>query len=158
MPAMEQFIEENDHIEHVDHFLDLMATQTEDDRILCQALLITFEDLTSNWFRQIPGNSISSFNQLSKAFIVHFMGSLQHKKSLSHLSSMRQGENETIHEYLSCFNKEAVRVEDFNNVATINTFDNGLQSGIFFISVKVKLPSFITYVGGYSRGICEGRG
>ncbi|KAI9186334.1 hypothetical protein LWI28_016268 [Acer negundo] len=35
MLAMEQYTKEKDHMEHVDHFLDLMETQTEDDRILC---------------------------------------------------------------------------------------------------------------------------
>ncbi|KAI9169072.1 hypothetical protein LWI28_006485 [Acer negundo] len=68
------------------------------------------------------------------------MGSLQHKKSLSHLSSLKHGKNETIKEYLSRFNKKVVRIKDFNDIAAINAFTNGLHSGIFSFQLRRERP------------------
>ena len=136
MPNVEQYTEERDPIEHVSRFVTLMATQTRDDRLLCQAFPVTFGDLAGSWFRQLPRNSINSFDQFSQAFTQQFMGSLQRKKSLAHLSSLKQGRTEAIREYLARFNKEAVRIEDFNDMAAINAFTNGLQSGPFSFQLR----------------------
>ncbi|KAK0607491.1 hypothetical protein LWI29_015740 [Acer saccharum] len=57
------------------------------------------------------------------------MGSVQRRKSLAHLSNLKQERNESIKKYLARFRKEVAQIEDASDVAIIAAFTNGLQSG-----------------------------
>ncbi|KAK0585604.1 hypothetical protein LWI29_031174 [Acer saccharum] len=95
----------------------------------CVTFPQTFGDLASRWFGRLPPGTISSFSNLSKAFIRQFMGSVQRRKSLAHLSNLKQEHNESIKKYLARFGKEVAQIEDASDVAVIAAFTNGLQSG-----------------------------
>ncbi|KAK0574919.1 hypothetical protein LWI29_030933 [Acer saccharum] len=56
------------------------------------------------------------------------MGSVQRRKSLAHLSNLKQERNESIKKYLVRFGKEVAQIEDTSDVAVIAAFTNGLQS------------------------------
>ncbi|KAL5842184.1 hypothetical protein ACOSQ3_012787 [Xanthoceras sorbifolium] len=140
MPSINEYRENRDPVKHISRFTTLMGTQTRDDRLLCQAFPITFGDLAGSWFRQLPPHSIDNFEQFSRAFSQQFMGSVQRKKSLSHMSSVKQGRGESIRAYLSRFNREVIQVEDFNDSAVINIFTNGLQNGAFSFQLRKQWP------------------
>ncbi|KAL5777702.1 hypothetical protein ACOSP7_010628 [Xanthoceras sorbifolium] len=140
MPNVIEYKEDRDPVKHISRFTTLMGTQTRDDRLLCQAFPITFRDLAGSWFGQLSPRSIDNFEQFGRAFSRQFMGSVQRKKSLSHLSSVKQGKGEPIRTYLSRFNREAVQVEDFNDAAAINILTNGLQSGAFSFHLRKQRP------------------
>ncbi|KAK0606222.1 hypothetical protein LWI29_035319 [Acer saccharum] len=57
------------------------------------------------------------------------MRSVQRRKSLAHLSNLKQESNESLKKYLARFKKEVAQIEDASDVAVIATFTNGLQSG-----------------------------
>ena len=57
------------------------------------------------------------------------MGSVQRRKSLAHLSNLKQEHDESIKKYLARFGKEVAQIEDVNDIAVIVAFTNGLQSG-----------------------------
>ncbi|KAK0594156.1 hypothetical protein LWI29_035631 [Acer saccharum] len=57
------------------------------------------------------------------------MGSVQRRKSLAHLSNLKQERNESIKKYLARFGKEVAQIKDASDVAVIAAFTNGLQSG-----------------------------
>ncbi|KAK0601157.1 hypothetical protein LWI29_021748 [Acer saccharum] len=87
------------------------------------------------WFGRLPPGSINSFSSLSKAFIRQFMGSVQRRKSLAHLSNLKQERNESIKKYLARFGKEVAQIEDASDVAVIAAFTNELQSGRLFFNL-----------------------
>ncbi|KAK0592219.1 hypothetical protein LWI29_015282 [Acer saccharum] len=140
MPTIEQYKENRDLKEHVRRFRNVMAQYSSNDGLLCLTFPQTFGDLASRWFERLPSKSINSFSSLSKAFIRQFMGSVQRRKSLAHLSNLKQERNESIKKYLARFGKEVAQIEDASDVAVIPTFTNGLQSGQLSFDLRKDQP------------------
>ncbi|KAK1557267.1 hypothetical protein Q3G72_021359 [Acer saccharum] len=68
------------------------------------------------------------------------MGSVQRRKSLAHLSNLKQERNESIKKYLARFGKEVAQIEDASDVAVIAAFTNGLQSGRLSFDLRRDRP------------------
>ncbi|KAK0587673.1 hypothetical protein LWI29_026685 [Acer saccharum] len=68
------------------------------------------------------------------------MGSVQRRKSLAHLSNLKQEHNESIKKYLARFGKEVAQIEDASDVAVIAAFTNGLQSGRLSFDLRRDRP------------------
>ncbi|KAK1591094.1 hypothetical protein Q3G72_002239 [Acer saccharum] len=128
MLTIEQYKENRDPKEHVRRFRNVMTQYASNDVFLCLTFPQTFSDLASMWFGRLPPKSINNFSSLSKAFVRQFMGSVQ-RKSLAHLSNLKQESNESLKKYLTRFEKEVAQIEDASDVAVIAAFTNGLQSG-----------------------------
>ncbi|KAK0585637.1 hypothetical protein LWI29_031668 [Acer saccharum] len=126
MPTNEQYKENRDPKEHVCRFCNVMAQYSSNDGLLCLTFPQTLGDLASRWFGRLPPWGINSFSSLSKAFIRQFMGSVQRRKSLAHLSNLKQERNESIKKYLARFGTEVAQIEDASDVAVIVAFTNGL--------------------------------
>ncbi|KAK0585952.1 hypothetical protein LWI29_036856 [Acer saccharum] len=140
MPTIEQYKENRDPKEHVRRFRNIMAQYSSNDGLLCLTFPQTFGDLASRWFGRLPPGSISSFSNLSNAFIRQFMGSVQRRKSLAHLSNLKQERNESIKKYLARFGKEVAQIEDASDVAVVAAFTNGLQSGRLSFDLRRERP------------------
>ncbi|KAK0576105.1 hypothetical protein LWI29_011966 [Acer saccharum] len=140
MPTIEQYKENRDSKEHVRRFRNNMAQYSSNDGLLCLTFPQTFGDLASRWFGRLSPGSISSFANLSKAFIRQFMGSVQRRKSLVHLSNLKQERNESIKKYLARFGKEVAQIEDASDVAMVAAFTNGLQSGRLSFDLRRERP------------------
>jgi len=54
----------------------------------------------------LPISSIDSFEQLSNAFLRHFVGGQHPKRPADHLLPIRQGEKEILRSYVKHFTKE----------------------------------------------------
>ncbi|KAK0576807.1 hypothetical protein LWI29_023598 [Acer saccharum] len=68
------------------------------------------------------------------------MGSVQRRKSLAHLSNLKQKRNESIKKYLARFGKEVAQIDDASDVAVIAAFTNGLQSGRLSFDLRRDRP------------------
>ncbi|KAK1583068.1 hypothetical protein Q3G72_020711 [Acer saccharum] len=140
IPTIEQYKENRDPKEHVRRFRNVMAQYSSNDGLLCLTFPQTFGDLASRWFGRLPPRSINSFSSLSKAFIRQFMGSVQRRNSLAHLSNLKQERSESIKKYLARFGKEVAQIEDASDVAVIAAFTNGLQSGRLSFDLRRDRP------------------
>ncbi|KAK0591705.1 hypothetical protein LWI29_006635 [Acer saccharum] len=130
-----------------------MAQYSSNDGLLCLTFPQTFGDLASRWFGRLPPGTISSFSNLSKAFIRQFMGSVQRRKSLAHLSNLKQEHNESIKKYLARFGKEVAQIEDASDVAVIAAFTNGLQMDDYPLTcegIDLKLTKMMEIAGDYA--------
>ncbi|KAK0600692.1 hypothetical protein LWI29_017527 [Acer saccharum] len=68
------------------------------------------------------------------------MGSVQRRKSLAHLSNLKQERNESIKKYLARFGKKVAQIEYASDVAVIAAFTNGLQSGRLSFDLRRDRP------------------
>src|SRR5579862_1380909 len=68
------------------------------------------------------------------------MGSIQRRKSLAHLSNLKQERDKSIKKYLSRFGKEVAQIEDASDAAVIAAFTNGLQSGRLSFDLRRDRP------------------
>ena len=87
--------------------------------------------LTRVWFGKLPPNTITLFQELSKLFVNNFVRGQRHKRSLSSLLNIEQGENESLHTFISHFNREALLVDEMDDKILLAAFYNRVNSDLF---------------------------
>ncbi|KAK1581297.1 hypothetical protein Q3G72_004755 [Acer saccharum] len=129
MPPVELFKKDTYPKEHVRRYRSVMAQYVHNDALLYLNFPQTLGDLGSQWFGRLPAASISSFSELSKAFSRQFLGNIHRKKSVAHLSQLKQGKDELLKKYLGRFSQEVSEIGSANDEAIIAAFINNLQNG-----------------------------
>ena len=74
---------------------------------------------------------MSSFEELSKLFVNNFIEGQRHKCSSSNLLTIEQRENENLQSFITCFNKEALMVDEMYDKLLLAAFHNGVNSDLF---------------------------
>ena len=64
-------------------------------------------------------------------FVNKFFEGQRQKHSLSSLLNIEQGENESLHTFISRFNREALLVDEMDNKIRLAAFYNGVSSDLF---------------------------
>ena len=108
------------------------------DPIRCRAFAITLKGPALAWFNRLPPSSISSFTELSIAFVSHFIGARTYRKPSYHLLTVKQSSQESLRSYVHRLNAESLKVDIPNEKFAITAFIAvlGVQSKdlMFFIS------------------------
>ncbi|XP_058075807.1 uncharacterized protein LOC131224301 [Magnolia sinica] len=63
------------------------------------------------------------------------------RKPSTHLLTLRQRSGESLKDYISRFNEEALQVDDYSNKMTLSAMINGLKEGRFLFSIGKNPPS-----------------
>ena len=71
---------------------------------------------------------MDSFEQLSNAFLCHFIGGQCPKRPADHLLTIGQGEKETLKSYVKRFTRETLEVDEADDKVQLTTFKAGLRS------------------------------
>ena len=71
------------------------------------------------------------FQELSKLFVNNFVGGQRHKRSLSSLLIIEQGENKSLHTFISRFNREGLLVDEMDNRILLASFYNRVTLDLF---------------------------
>ena len=104
----------------------------------CRAFAITLKGSALAWFNRILPTSISSFKELSIAFVSNFIRARTYQKPSYHLLTRKQGPQENLRSYVQRFNSELLRVDISDEKFAITSFlaKLGIQSKdlMFFIS------------------------
>ena len=79
---------------------------------------------------KLPKSSVDSFEQLSNAFLRHFVRGQRSKRPTDYLLTIRQGAKETLRSYMKRFTREV----------QLTTFKAGLKSKDFVISLAKNPP------------------
>ena len=101
---------------------------------MCRAFPTTLKGAVRIWFSRLAPNSISTFKELRAQFTAHFISGHRYKKSTACLMSIKQREDETLRAYISCFNKEALLIDEADDKILVAAFTNGLKKGKFLFS------------------------
>ena len=67
-------------------------------------------------------------------------------KSTACLMNIRQPKDETLRSYITCFNKEALSIDEANNKILVVAFTNGLRKGKFLFSLYKNDPKTMSNV------------
>ena len=143
MPHIDSYDEVKDPLNHLETFKTLMHLQGVANEIMCRAFPTTLKGATRIWFNQLTPNSVSTFKELSAPSTVHFIGGHRYKKSMACLMSIRQKKDETLRFYISCFNKEALSIDEADDKILIAAFTNGLRKGKFLFSLYKNDPKTV---------------
>ena len=107
---------------------------------MCRAFPNTLKGPARVWFSKIPPNSVRSFEELSKLFVNNFIGGQRHKRSLSSLLTIGQGENESLRSFITRFNREALSVDEVDDKLLLAAFHNGVNFDLFIHKLYEKEP------------------
>ena len=100
MPQVEAFDGVRDPIDHLNTYKNQMELHGYQDPVRCKAFATTLKGLALAWFNRLPPSSISSFRELSIAFVSHFIGARTYRKPSYHLLTLKQGSQKSLKSYV----------------------------------------------------------
>ena len=86
---LESFDGLKDPQDHLNTFKTTLGLQQPLDEILCRFFPTTLKGVAREWFTKLPTSSVDSFDQLSNAFLHHFIGGQRPKRPADHLLTIR---------------------------------------------------------------------
>ena len=144
MLQIESYDGVKDPLDHLETFKTLMHLQGVPDDIMCRAFPTTLKGVARIWFSRLIPNSINTFKELSAQFTSHFIGGHKNKKSTACLMSIKQREDETLRSHITCFNKEALSIDEADDKILVAAFTNGLRKGkILVLSILERSKDYV---------------
>ena len=126
MPQVEAFDGVRDPVDHLNTYKNQMELHGYQDPVRCRAFAITLKGPAFAWFNRLLPSSISSFRELSIAFVSHFIGARTYRKPSYHLLTVKQSSQESLRSYVQRFNAESLKVDIPDEKFAINAFITGL--------------------------------
>ena len=126
MPQVEAFDGARDPVDHLNTYKNQMELHGYQNPVRYRAFAITLKGPALAWFNRLPPSSISSFRELSIAFVSHFIGSRTYRKPSYHLLTIKQRSHERLKSYVQRFNAESLKVDILDEKFTIIAFIAGL--------------------------------
>ena len=115
-----------DPVDYLNTYKNQMELHGYQDPVRCRAFAITLKGPTLAWFNRLPPSSISSFRELSIAFVFHFIGARTYRKPSYHLLTIKQSSQESLRSYVQRFNVESLKVDIPDEKFAITAFIAGL--------------------------------
>ncbi|XP_050240950.1 uncharacterized protein LOC126689815 [Quercus robur] len=140
LPQLEPFDGLRDSQDHLNTFKTTLGLQQPPDEILCRSFPTTLKGAALEWFTKLPTSPVDSFEQLSNAFLRHFIGRQRPKRPADHLLTIRQGEKETLRSYVKRFTRETLEVDEADDKVQLTTFKVGLRSRDLVASLAKNPP------------------
>ena len=97
---------------------------------MCRLFPTCLEGPAWEWYNSLPAQSISTFDQLVKAFLGRFGNIRKTERSYESLLSFQQGKNESTRKYVDRFVEAAQQVKDFDDKVALLAIRRGPQGGI----------------------------
>ena len=89
MLQIEAFDGAKDPVNHLNTYKNQMELHGYQDPVRCRAFAITLKGPALAWFNRLPPSSITSFRELSIAFVSHFIGARTYRKPSYHLLTIK---------------------------------------------------------------------
>ena len=81
LPQLEPFDGLRDPQDHLNTFKMTLDLQQPPDEILCRSFPTTLKGAAREWFTKLLTSSVDNFEQLSNAFLLHFIGGATSKEA-----------------------------------------------------------------------------
>ncbi|XP_050222519.1 uncharacterized protein LOC126672609 [Mercurialis annua] len=141
LPTFEPFDGTGDPKSHISKFKTIMMLQDVTDPMLCRVFPATLKASAQKWYSCLKAGSISSFSDLASAFKARFRTNIPMQKSSSDLRKCKQGEQETLKNFVERFNKEAVQIENLNHDTAIEAMKMGTKFEELRDKILMKKPT-----------------
>ena len=137
MPTLDSYDGMRDPCDHIAIFKTTVHLQGVLDEIMCRAFPTTLKGPARVWFGKLPLNIITLFQKLRELSVNNFVRGQRQKCSSFSLLSIEQGENKSLCFFISCFNREALLVDEMDDKILLPTFYNGVSSDCSSISCMI---------------------
>ena len=126
MPQTEVFDGIRDPVDHLNTYKNQMELHGYQDPVRCRAFATTLKGPALAWFNRLPPSSISSFRELSIAFVSHFIEARTYRKLSYHLLTVKQGSQKSLKSYVQRLNSESLMIDIPDEKFAITAFIAGL--------------------------------
>ena len=126
MPQIETFNGMKDSVDHLNTYKNQMEMHEYQDPVRCRAFVITLKGPALAWFNRLLSSSVSSFRELSIAFVSHFIRALTYRKLIYHLLTIKHSPQENLRSYVQRFNEKSLKVYILDEKFSIIAFNAGL--------------------------------
>ncbi|XP_073099125.1 uncharacterized protein [Elaeis guineensis] len=140
MPQVEAYDSSIDPIDHLESYKALMMIQEATDALLCIGFSTILQKAARAWYFELQSGSIDSFEQLKHSFVAHFSTNRRSSRTSDSLFSVKQGEIETLRDFVARFNKIILEIRDLNEDMAISAMKRGLRRSRFSYSLDKTLP------------------
>ncbi|XP_057747669.1 uncharacterized protein LOC130966865 [Arachis stenosperma] len=128
---------------YIKKFTSIMIVNDASDKVLCLCFPSYLDGPTLDWFCSLPAGSISRFLDLSKPFEEHFAGSTIYLHDSDYLNTIRQGQHESLRDYMTRFTKIAMSIPDHHPEVELHAIKSGLRPGKFQETIAVAKPKTV---------------
>ncbi|XP_010682160.1 uncharacterized protein LOC104897050 [Beta vulgaris subsp. vulgaris] len=152
-----KYDDRTDPEDHISAYEGYMLLYTDTDSVWCKVFPSTLTGLGQTWFKSIPPATVFDFRQLTLMFVTPFVSNKRREKTTDELMSVKQGEVESLRDYVGRFNAEAVTIPTFQQEVAVLALMTGLKEGTPFRNYlgRKKLTSLTEVLGkanDYIRG------
>nr|XP_025676136.1 uncharacterized protein LOC112776263 [Arachis hypogaea] len=126
--------------QHVKKFRSIMIVNGASDPILCRCFPSFLDGPALDWFCSLPADSISRFQELAAQFEDHFAASAIYLHDSDYLTTIKQGAQESLKDYITRFTKVAMRIPDLHPEVHLHAIKSGLRPGKFQETIAVTKP------------------
>ncbi|XP_016164821.1 uncharacterized protein LOC107607372 [Arachis ipaensis] len=145
-PDMTPYDGTSDPSHNLSNFRSRMYLMDASDTTRCKAFPTTLTKTVVKWFNSLPPRLITSFDDLTKKFLAKFFIKKDKSKHAPSLLEIRQGDRESLRNYMEKFNKACLDIKNLLTGATIMGLINGLREGPFSQSKSKKHPTSLNEV------------
>nr|XP_025692362.1 uncharacterized protein LOC112794586 [Arachis hypogaea] len=108
--------------------------------ILCRAFPTYLDGAALLWFSKLSAGSISSFEELARSFIDYFVASRIYVHGSDYLSTIRQGQQESLKNYMTWFADLTMEIPYLNPEVHLHALKSGLCPSKFQEMITVTKP------------------
>ncbi|XP_057760292.1 uncharacterized protein LOC130980650 [Arachis stenosperma] len=126
--------------QHIIKFRSIMIVNGASDSILCCCFSSFLDGPVLDWFCSLPADSISRFQELAKQFEDHFVASAIYLHDSDYLTTIKQGPQESLKDYITRFTKVTMRIPDLHPEVHLHAIKSGLRPGKFQETIAVAKP------------------
>ncbi|XP_010677758.1 uncharacterized protein LOC104893360 [Beta vulgaris subsp. vulgaris] len=134
---------------HISAYEGNMLLYTDTDSVWCKVFPSTLTGLGQTWFKSTPPATVFYFCQLTSMFVTQFVSNKRREKTTGELMSVKQGETESLRDYVGRFNAEAVTIPTLQQEVAVLALMTGLKEGTPFRNYlgRKKLTSLTEVLG-----------
>jgi hypothetical protein len=127
IPQLPSFDGKTDPLEH----LMAVGTQTSiiraEEHLKCKLLSSTFTDAALRWYMNLPNNSVTGYADFHRKFVHQFASSKHVQVTTTNMFALRQGNSETLREYLARFSEATIKVSTETRGGIIDKRDRSIH-------------------------------
>ncbi|KAH9688200.1 Ribonuclease H [Citrus sinensis] len=138
-----------DPLVHIERFNDITGVQGLSRPQRCRVFPLSLEGRAREWYRKLPRGSIKTFEQMCQEFAEQFSGAMAPEDDMMELKSMKQGEQETLREFIKRFHRAVLDLGAFNHPQALRGLKEGVKIGRLWYNLRS--PAIQTYAAPYEQ-------
>jgi hypothetical protein len=109
------------------------------------------------WFNSLPPGSVDSFEELQDRFETHFMHQKRYEKDPVEIHNIRQGDNESILDFLRRFNRETMEIKGVTEGMRVSGYMHAVRNKQLIEQLNRVIPKTMKEAEERSRDFVRGK-